>query len=524
MVAILDKYLDLNFYNRISKRDFHLQLKSHPDYPHVKAITDTLDYFGVDNVAITIPKEKFEQLPARFIALLGTEEKEGYALVEKSEGKVGLEFDGAPRQRTTVQNFLDRWTGAIVAIEVNDRKAGVTIPRIDFLLPIVGALLLGVQFLDFSFLPFTLVFLSIVGVYLSYLMLQAEIGIYSEPVVAVCQALSKNASCGEVINAPTGKLFGAISLSDLSMAYFAASTIVYTVIGFSYAFALVSSVVGLPVLLFSLYQQGVVIKRWCGICLFALFTILMQDALVVFNSSDLSFSLEYLLKALAVMGITWGAWKQIKEKFIIDLQLQSSQEQSLKFKRNTELFQLLLNRKSVDNTLIGSESRIQFGSTTPDLTIYASTNPFCGYCVESFKVYHKLLKSHGTRIQVNIIFNVAVDQPDNKATQIAARIVDIYNQQGPDEAFKSLLSWYSDRNEEAWFQAYGESSQGDHSASSILKDHKRWCKENRVTYTPATIVDDHIFPIEYKINELTFFVEELLLTKSKVQEAELVLE
>ena len=69
LVKILQSYLKKEGYS-INLDDFKLQLLSNPSYPSVKSITDTLDYFGVENIAANVPKDALNQLPNFFLAIL----------------------------------------------------------------------------------------------------------------------------------------------------------------------------------------------------------------------------------------------------------------------------------------------------------------------------------------------------------------------------------------------------------------------------------------------------------------------
>jgi hypothetical protein len=49
--------------------NFEDLFSSHPNYPSLFAITDSLNILGIDNVAIKIPKEQFVELPEIFLTL-----------------------------------------------------------------------------------------------------------------------------------------------------------------------------------------------------------------------------------------------------------------------------------------------------------------------------------------------------------------------------------------------------------------------------------------------------------------------
>lgn len=199
---------------------------------------------------------------------------------------------------------------------------------------------------------------------------------------------------------------------------------------------------------------------------------------------------------------------------ISNIKLPKAQAEFLRFKRNQNLFQTLLQKNQITYTdLIPAEYRISFGVKSPTIIIDAVTNPLCGFCVEAFKAYHQLLTSHQEEIQVNFIFSVPFEQADNKATQIASRIIEIYTHGGKEKAMEALSEWYNHRNVEQWQQQYGLPDARESHTNTVLASHKNWCTLNEIGYTPATIIDDHVFPEEYKITDLSLMMGDMIVEK-----------
>ena len=62
LTKIILSYLRKSGY-RLNAQDFHAHLLSNPTYPSIKSVTDTLDYFGVSNMAAMIPRNSILELP-----------------------------------------------------------------------------------------------------------------------------------------------------------------------------------------------------------------------------------------------------------------------------------------------------------------------------------------------------------------------------------------------------------------------------------------------------------------------------
>lgn len=60
----------------IDKDEFLFQVQSHPDYPSLLSISDTLNFFQIDNGALTLSFSDIDMLPDTFMVLLNSNEKD----------------------------------------------------------------------------------------------------------------------------------------------------------------------------------------------------------------------------------------------------------------------------------------------------------------------------------------------------------------------------------------------------------------------------------------------------------------
>ena len=72
----------------IDKTEFEFQIQSHPDYPSLLAIADTLSFFNIDNGVIRIAISDIELLPDRFVTLLKEEESDAKLYFIEKKGVV----------------------------------------------------------------------------------------------------------------------------------------------------------------------------------------------------------------------------------------------------------------------------------------------------------------------------------------------------------------------------------------------------------------------------------------------------
>ncbi len=103
MKNIVKKYLHQNQLSDVID-DFEDIFQSHPNYPSLYAITDTLNSLSIENIAIKIPKEQIEELPSIFLAFYD----DHLVLVNKSNEKISVENDAFEKKQVSYSDFLVR--------------------------------------------------------------------------------------------------------------------------------------------------------------------------------------------------------------------------------------------------------------------------------------------------------------------------------------------------------------------------------------------------------------------------------
>lgn len=519
LIKILRNYLNKEKYN-VDKDDFQLQLLSNQSFPSIKSITDTLDYFGIENIAATVPKNALNQLPYFFLAVLRENSSTTIAQVTRTKKGIKLFKDNGTREKLTAEEFSELWDGTIVAIEnKNTEKNQFTLSIGNPLIPIY---LLAIAAISFSAINPELTaliyaFLAALGCGLSYYIVQEDLGIYSETTSEICNSATTNTSCSDVVNSKSAKLFRVISLSDVCVTFFVSVLIILSFIGYHKTFFFGFSIASIPIIVYSIYTQAFLVKKWCPLCL-GMAGVLVGLAITSFQSLQsldaLTFDTSYFSKGLVIFGSVYLSWLYFKSLIKKAIELQQVKTAYLKFKRNEDLFSTLLTKNSLPDIIeLDQSSRIIFGNPQAELTINAVTNPMCGYCTNSFLTYDKLLETHGEHFKLNIIFNISVDSMDHPGYQISGKIIELY-QDNPVKAYEALKDWFNNKDIKRWQSKYGLSSED--SSRETLKQHRDWCEINGVPYTPTTIIENYLFPKEYDIEDLALFIDDLIKNKNKI--------
>jgi len=507
---ILFNYLKRENYV-LDNSDLKLQLLSNPDYPSVKSITDTLDYFNVDNLAANVPKDALDQLPDFFLAIIEKDNKTTIAQVEKKREKIKFLDSNGDKNTLEIEAFKELWNGTIIAIEKNS-EAVKSSPSSLLKNPILPFALIAIfalidSLVNFEVIQFLYVISSIVGLCLSYYIIREDIGLYNQATSKICNSTENNTSCSEVINTSSSKLFKSVALSDASITYFVSILILLSVVGYNASFFLAISAVSVPIILFTIYQQAVVIKKWCPLCLGVAALLGVQAIFSIVSFSTWSFEVEYLIKSIFIFGFVYASWLQLKSLFKAHLRLSEVETDFFKFKRNEVLFNTLLKQELIDEPIvIDKNTSIIFGNPNATLTIHSVTNPLCGHCTKAFKSYHKLLKKYPDQINLNVIFNVPSSNLEQSSSQISQRIIELY-QDSKEEAFKCLEQWFEIRDVSLWQKQFRKPN--NEVDLTTLQIHRTICSNNNIQYTPATIINNNKFPKAYNIEDISFFIDNL---------------
>tara|TARA_R110002012_G_scaffold309625_1_gene516759 strand:- start:4857 stop:5927 length:1071 start_codon:yes stop_codon:yes gene_type:complete len=349
LAKLLHNYLLSNKYE-LNFEKLKLQLLSNPGYPSIKAITDTLDYFSISNAAAIIPKDHLRKLPTTFIASLLDENRKYLAEIKLQKNQVNLFKDDYSRGKLSIDEFLNIWDGGVILIEKNDKKSISIFNKKGninlFKIIIISISLLLPLLMDLSIPSLTMVLLSLIGIIACYFILREDLGLGQHLAAKVCNSNSSNTSCSEVINSKSSKLFGSISLSDAAISYFTSSALIIIFLGLDLTFFKVFVATSLPIILYSIYYQAFVIKKWCPFCLAVSGIVIIQSIILLNSTAKLNFNVTYLVKAVSILFLTYILWLQIKKLLKDKITLFQTEQDFLKFKWDNELFHWLLQKKA----------------------------------------------------------------------------------------------------------------------------------------------------------------------------------
>lgn len=509
----------------IDSEELNFQIQSHPSYPSLHAITGVLSHFDIDNIAIrvAIDKDTLKQLPPSFIAQVKTDNATDFALVVKKNKTYKTIFSNKRSEIISKTIFLERFTGILVAVEKNETIQNANFLTTNLQKPLFITALLLFSALFFNSSPNfaeTFYFLTtLIGVTISYLIIQHDLGLDSKIIDSICSQESKNTNCNAVLNSKGATLYKNIKLSDVSLVYFISTNLtalLFLLTNTSLNLLYLISLAGLPVVIYSIYYQIKVSKNWCVLCLGIASILILQASIFFFTTFSLSIIsiTSTLLIGFAFITIT-SIWLFISSKLKQEQDFKKLKIESSKFKRNFDLFNTLLQQsKSVDTT-IANTSGIILGNKNAPLNITVITNPFCGHCKSAHNMVESLLKKHHNKLNVTVRFNINTNNPESDGVLVSSRLLELFHTEGELKCLEAMHAIYNNADAKSWLAKWEKCTNAD-IYKDILETEYNWCLDNSINFTPEILVNGKSFPKTYDRKDLLFFIEELNEDNNKV--------
>ncbi len=506
---------------QIDLEEFTFQAKTHPDYPSVLAYSDTLHFFGIGNKAVRLSSTDLEALPQQFMALMvDFDEQEMLAFVQRKGSRFQYSKNGKLLQLDHAQ-FEQEWKGVILLVEGQEEPQTTKkiAQRKNVALLVLGLVLLLIGLFGANGVPSTaiiLLLITVAGLYLSVLAINAELGLNEGSQPLFCTSLPKG-DCNAVIGSAKGTIFKWVKISDACVVFFTAQLLAllffYTAgwLNVLYAYTVITLVAALPLTFYSSYVQMAIEKKWCTICLAITGLLYLQMGIVgpiVFNGFQWGSPWQIFI-FLAFYVITLGGWLGIKALLNKQKALKQAYKKAISFKRNYELFRYsLLQSKWVD--VEHAQQAIVLGNTQAAVQITLVTNPFCGYCAGAHKILIQLLKSYGDQLSVAIRFNYT-EALHAEQKQLHLELITIYREKGTAVFTEALGQWFVHKDYAKWAASFANTSVQDEAAiTHWLQQQTAWNHAQGLNFTPAFLIGPYLYPMAYEREDLLHFIPELI--------------
>jgi uncharacterized membrane protein len=506
-------------------------LQSHPDWPSLLCISDSLNKWHIPNAAGKIDKNDIDQLPIPFIA--HTFEREfPLAIVTIVENGFVSYTTGKANSRkgsktVSKDDFLKIWDGVYLIAEPakeSGEKDFAANKKSQFIKQLIPAVLLAaiVFFLAYTLyqsvkaqpiyeLAVSLQFgLLLTGVFVTTLLLWYETDKNNAALKKVCTGIAKG-NCDAILSSNQSKLFSWLSWSEVGFFYFTGSlmNLVFAGNNLPGAIVLLSwlSMLVLPYTVFSIYYQWRVAKQWCLLCLAVQFILVLGAVhILIFYPlqvpTDLPFTFYTLFALLFILpAITWYV---VKPGLLSLQKAKTEKKEYLRLKFNTEIFDTLLKKqKQITHTADGLG--ILLGNPAAEHELIKVCNPYCGPCSKAHPEIEKIIEEN-KNVKARIIFTATNDDNDQAAIPVK-HLLAVANSNNEAITKQALGDWYmaSKKDYEVFAAKYpmnGELKQQDEKVERMSE----WCKAMDVQATPTIFIKGYQMPDAYSIGDLQYFL------------------
>lgn len=485
------------------------QLLSHPDYPSLLSVTDTLDRLGIENEAVLIDKDALAEVPVPFLAHIPSN---GGSLVLVKDLKTHLKAH---------PGFWEAWNGIVVVAEkpaqlsnsehnkilLEERKQKWLVLTV-----ILACLAFSLAALGnhFSLSLLLLLCTMIAGMFTAVLILLHALGQPSPLLEQLCHA-GKNTSCDAVLTSRQETW----NPGDAGMIYFSFSWLFFVFSGLSgnmggfVQIAGMLSLLSIPFTLFSLYYQARIIKKWCVLCLMTVSLLWIQALITVPAIALAADDSMQVLPAAFLFLLTAGAWLLlIKPLLFKNETLREKIWPLLRFKNNAEHFMAVLEtQRRVDTCPFQDD--LQLGNPEAPVQIVVACGLYCQPCAKAHAVLHELLDQKGLNLGVTVRFLISTKNPEDRQLKGVRHILQ-YIRQKPalnrNALVRSILfDWYTFMDADRFIAKYLIIEQ--HDVSGMLQDHETWCSRAQITVTPSLFINGYPLPASYTVFDLPSLID-----------------
>lgn len=480
----------------------------HP-LPHsIRALSDTLDELQVPNLVCKLEFEQLAKIGGAYIVTAGKKEYPFY-LVEgrdTSRRQFCLRTRSGRLFKVPDEWFRSAWDGTVLLVEkgdasneisqfaywfkqllaILDRTAVCWLAGLFVLLLGLGLLLRPLGWEDLRY-P-----VKMLGCAVALLVI-AKSAFDPHLAQPFCR-LGKHTDCNAIFQSAGAKLFGWISLGELSLVYFAASLFwgLFLTENPATLFWWLD-MLALPFVVYSLGWQ-IHHRQWCTLCL-AIDAILLAD-----------FGVELLLGAgkvaekglgIDVVGycVVFACTTLGLRRFMARAETAVEMPRLLTLREHllsdSDLFELQLARCREEPVRSDSASPLHNGVES-GRTVTVVMNPSCPKCA---RVHRQLGLLGDCRIE--LLF--ALNDGDRLSNDAALRIITTWITKGWPEADRQIGMWYERREMTALTEIQPQ-------ATSILQAHKFYCRTIGIEGTPTILVDNRRLPEVYDVEDLKYLL------------------
>jgi len=505
------RYLHIPVSDRYCKK----RIASHPDYPSILAVADTLQQLGISHTVARSNNENLSELPLPVLLHLdiaGGSLLPVYNAKDLEEAKEKLNhWSGVLLKAESTKQIADKENAKALGEEKRFKMFTSML-----LIAAVGMVTIPLL-LSFTWLQLLLLTTALSGVGTGYVLFAKDLGITYQAVESFCNA-GTGAGCGKVLRSEEGKLFGFITFSDLTQGYFVAQLVAVGLFVPLWVGSGILSVLGwismfaLPMIGYSLWLQAVKIKEWCRLCL-VVSGILSVQAFIfgyLFYSgwiNPMAFALPEVVMILFLFVLAGSSLLLLKQTVQQKNRAVQNEMAAVRLKNSPEVFtSLLFRQRQADTSPLEHDFLIGRPDAPVKLTI--AVNLFCGPCKNELEQAKELLRIYPGQVSVSLRFLKSGDKGVSSGLLLKTWLGSLKQRNnGLPEGQALIEAWYETMDVEKFADSYPlNGAVLDKEAEEYSRAHYGWIKQAGITKTPTTFMNGYELPAAYRVKDLASLI------------------
>lgn len=507
---------------QIQKVDFNYKLSSHPDFPSLLSLSETLDEFRIKNHALKVSLKDLEFAPKTFLgAVISNNSEIQYKLFKKIDEDTFEIKDDKESWYLSKNQLEGIWGGALLIIESNRTPDRYNLKLSFFTKVLLTCLICLLPVLitySNNLIVWILSLLNTTGLVLSFYTWKDLINFGDNLILDKVCGESPERNCSKIFTSQKWKIFQLFPLSEISIVFFSAQLfglIIFTLNNNLEAFLEVNRILALlsvPVVLVSITYQVFIEKYICRICL-GISLVLISEVILLWDNSAFitSPASNSILQSVLIIIIISIAIFRIKSLLLSKNELDVEYIKANRIARNYQVFKQTLIHTATHVVSDEVESLSIFKSKeSKPLNITLVINPHCEECMVFFKECLELIPGkYQDSINLKIIMKALVDKTNPTEINFYKKLISLYLLYDVKDFLNGLKIWETGIKYDQWLQEFKD-YKVDENSLHILEKQYDWCLRNDLRKTPSLLIEGFKMPQPYTHKDLLWFFKDLI--------------
>jgi hypothetical protein len=489
----------------------------YPERGNLLGVALMLQEYGVNTEGVRFDSpDQFAQLKIPFIA----QRKEKFVVVKKKTyNYIVFQEEGSRHQHTLSERlFYDNCSGVALTIEagVTSEEPNYRIHRRSDIINAGIRIAAGISVLillcfgyfrnrTFIGLPEIIMFIFIdaLGVWLCALLIQQQLGRFNVIGESICNKVSKN-GCKILLKSKVAYVFGKISWAELGLGYFSANLLLITINTGWESIVTMLNIMILPFTLLSIWYQKYKIRHWCTLCLLVMAVLWVRAFTFLtftFNEWLHPISFDDWLKVGCVYVLSIYFSHYYISFLSVSVELTSIKYTLNKYKADLSVFEAIM-EKQPRFQISDNDSHIIFGKHDAPINLTVISNPHCFPCAKIHNQIRLLMKKFPI-VNVRYIFTAFNSQLLSSNRYLIASYLE-----AGEKAIILFDEWFESgsSNPKKFWKEHPVKWVGLRVEKEILA-HLAWTRNNRMSKTPAVLLNGVLIPEIFTISDLSFLLQ-----------------